>query len=236
METFGILYGVGVGPGSPDLLTLRAVDVLRGVEVILAPASPRNEHSLALSIAAPHLPENTAVERLDFPMTRDKEVLKAAWKVNAEKTAAILRSGRNAAFLTLGDPMIYSTFSYLMRTLERLHPDLPVKVVPGITSYQEAAAKTRTVLCEGGEDLLLLAGINDQAHLERALSMADSAVILKAYRNFSAIRGALAASGRDKGAVFASRLGLEGEVTRQGLDAVPDTPHYLSLILAAPQR
>ena len=232
----GVLYGIGVGPGAPDLITLRAVNALRSVRVILAAASPKNEHSLALSIAAPHLPEDVEILRLDFPMTRDRAVLEHAWAGNARAVAAVLRSGRDAAFLTLGDPLIYSTFGYLMRTLRALDPDLPVRVVPGITSYQEAAAKTRTVLCEGGENLLIVSGINDADRLGQALELADSAVILKAYRNFETITGALRAHGRLGQSRFASRLGLEGEITLRGLENAPEKPHYLSLILAPPRR
>ena len=232
----GTLYGIGVGPGSPDLLTLRAVDILRRVEVILAAASPRNEHSLALSIAAPHLPEGFFCERLDFPMTRDTAVLEEAWLRNAEITRRVLESGRNAAFLTLGDPLIYSTFGYLMRTLRRIAPELNVEVVPGITSYQEAAAKTRTILCEGGENLMVIPGINDAEALDKALETADSAVIMKAYRNAPVIRESLARAGKNGETLFASRLGLEGETTSQGLDHMPEKPHYLSLLLVPPLR
>ena len=232
----GTLYGIGVGPGAPDLITLRAVAALKSVSVILAAASPKNDDSLALSIAAPHLPEETQIVRLDFPMTLDTDALKAAWENNARITAEILRSGCDAAFLTLGDPLIYSTFGYLMRTLASFAPELPVRVIPGITSFQEAAAKTGTVLCEGEENLLVISGINDSERLEKALSLADSAVILKTYRNATAICRALAAAGRNGETRFASRLGLAGEMTVKGLDNIPEKPHYLSLILAPPAR
>lgn len=232
----GVLYGIGVGPGAPDLITLRAVKALQSVRVILAAASPKNEHSLALSIASPHLPEDAEVVRLDFPMTRDKAALASAWRVNAETVRDILNSGRDAAFLTLGDPLIYSTFGYLMRTLADLAPDLEVRVVPGITSYQEAAAVTRTILCESEENLLLISGINGQSRLEQALRLADSAVILKTYRNAGTISKVLEEADRQDSAIFASRLGLEGEITLRGLENVPEKPHYLSLVLAPPKR
>lgn len=232
----GTLYGIGVGPGSPDLLTLRAVEILRRVDVVLAAASPRNDHSLALEIARPHLPENVTVIRQDFPMTRDKAALREAWAENARLAAEILQSGRNAAFLTLGDPLIYSTFGYLMRTLNELHPGLAVEIVPGVTSFQAAAAATRTVLCEGEENLLLVAGINKSESLEQALAAADSAVILKAYRNAGAIYEALAKAGKNGETVFASRLGLAGEVTARGLENAPEKPSYLSLLLVPPVR
>ena len=234
--TPGMLYGVGVGPGSPDLLTLRAINVLRSVRVILAASSPGNDYSLALSIASPHLPEDVEVIRLDFPMTRDRAVLEASWNANAEIVADVLDSGRDAAFLTLGDPLIYSTFGYLMRTLHERRPSLPVSIVPGITSYQEAAAKTRTILCEGGENLLLIPGINNADTLGRALDVADSAIILKAYRNFGVIRDVLRQKNRSESCLFASRLGLDNEITIRGLEKAPENPHYLSLVLTPPDR
>ena len=174
--------------------------------------------------------------RLNFPMTRDQAVLEHAWEENAAITATHLRQGKNAVFLTLGDPLIYSTFGYLLRTLQATAPELRVEVIPGITSYQAAAAKSLTVLCEGSETLLLAPGINDGAALENALQHADSAVILKTYRNAQAIYTALRNTGRAETAVFASRLGLEGEHIAVGLDNAPATPTYLSLMLSPAVR
>lgn len=236
MNSYGTLYGIGVGPGSPELLTLRAVEVLCGVDIILAAASPRNEHSLALSIAAPHLPAGVQTLRLDFPMTRDKAELHKAWQNNARLVAGQLASGKSAAFLTLGDPLIYSTFGYLMQTLNREYPDMPVQVIPGITSFQEAAAKSRTILCEGDENLLIIAGINSPERLDQALAASDSAVILKVYKNSGAIYNALTRGGKNGETVFAARLGLDGELLLSGLDQAPEKPHYLSLLLAPPRR
>lgn len=232
----GTLYGIGVGPGAPDLITLRAVSVLKTVPVVLAAASPKNEQSLALSIARSHLSAQARVVRLDFPMTREQSVLERAWTENARTVAEVLLSGLDAAFLTLGDPLIYSTFGYLARTLRNMEPNLPISIVPGITSYQEAAARTGTVLCEGEENLLLLSGVNTAATLAKSLSLADSAVVLKAYRNRDGICEALETTGRSAEARFASKLGLEGEMTANGLENIPETPHYLSLILVPPDR
>lgn len=232
----GTLYGVGIGPGSPDLLTLRAVSILRSVSVILAAASPKNDDSLALSIASPHLPETCEVIRLDFPMTRNKDVLEAAWSKNARKVRDILNSGKNAAFITLGDPLTYSTFGYLMRAVLKAEPDLPVTIIPGITSYQEAAARTRTVLCEGEESLLLISGINSEDRLRQLLKTADNAVILKAYKNIAAIRDSLQETGRAEDCIFASRLGLNDEIIGHGSKSIPESPHYLSMLLAPARR
>lgn len=226
----GTLYGIGVGPGSPDLITLRAVSVLRKTRVVLAASSTKNDYSTALEIARPHLPENAEVVRLAFPMTNDAETLARAWDKNARIAAARLEEGADAVFLTLGDPMIYSTFGYLMRTLAALFPHIPVSIVPGITSFQAAAAETRTVLCEKSENFLLLPGVLDASSLRDNLAFADNAAILKAYKTLPLIRAALAGeTGRD--ALFVSRLGLAGE-TITPVDRAPESPNYLSLVLA----
>lgn len=227
---YGTLYGVGVGPGAPDLLTLRAVDVLSRVDVVLAPASPRNDYSLALESARPHVREGVELVRLDFPMTRDTDVLHEAWRVAAQRTAQILCSGRSAAFLTLGDPTIYSTFGYLSRRVREIAPEIPIEIVPGITSFQAAAARTHTTLCEGGESLLVLPGINGAERLAAGLRFSQNTVILKAYRNFPAIRQAVCDAGC-KRVVFASRIGLDNEQVTHDMDSVVETPHYLSLLL-----
>jgi len=228
----GILYGVGVGPGAPDLLTLRAVRVLGEVDVILAAASPRNDFSAALDTARPHLRPDVRVQRLEFPMTRDRAVLHEAWRVAAQTTRGVLESGQSAAFLTIGDPLVYSTFGYLMRTLGECAPHLRVEVVPGITSFQAAAARTRTVLCENGETLRIIPGINSRQSLEDSLHESDTAVILKAYRNLPAIAEALDATNRLDSCLLASHVEQPAENVRQGLGGLEGTPPYMSLILS----
>ena len=100
-----VLYAVGVGPGDPDLITLKAVKALNSSAVVFAAASTKNDYSLALSIAAPHMRPDTPVEHLGFPMTKDAAVLEAAWQANAQAVLQALDQGRDAAFITLGDPM-----------------------------------------------------------------------------------------------------------------------------------
>lgn len=228
---YGTLYGIGVGPGDPDLITLKAVKILQKVDVVLAAASSKNEASLALSIAAPHLRQGAEVLRLDFPMTRDQAVLDAAWRANADAVSAILAQGKSAAFLTLGDPLTYSTFGYLLRTLNGLLTEIAVEVVPGITSYQAAAAHTGRVLVESGESLAVVSGVAPEAELEAVLGVAQAAVILKAYKNMPAIRRVLDRLGLTKSSVFVTRLGHEGQQVIQSLDDVPEKPSYFSLIL-----
>lgn len=225
----GKLYAVGVGPGAPDLLTLRAVKILGSVPVILAAASSKNEASLAVSIARPHLNADARIIRLDFPMTRNKTLLKEAWGKAAGQTLAFLNEGCDCAFLTLGDPLIYSTFCYLMRTLKKLEPEIVMEAIPGITSFQAAAARALFPLCEGRQNLRIASGIGNEEDLLRELQSVDPCAILKVYRNYKAIRNALSDSGRLKSAILASFVEREGESIRpfQG----EEQPPYMSLIL-----
>ncbi|MDO9081758.1 MAG: precorrin-2 C(20)-methyltransferase [Humidesulfovibrio sp.] len=231
MTRYGTLYGIGVGPGDPELITLKAVHRLQKVDVVFAAASTKNEASLAQSIAAPHLRPGVEVIRLNFPMTRDQAVLAKAWRANADLVAGLLGQGKSAAFLTLGDPLTYSTFGYLLLTLNGLLAEIPVVVIPGITSYQAAAAFTGRVLAESGESLAVVSGVASEEELTRILSVADSAVILKAYKNLPAIRRVLTRLGLADSAVFVTRLGHEGQEVITDLANVPDTPSYFSLVL-----
>ena len=227
----GTLYGIGVGPGDPELVTLRAVRILGAADAVFAASSSKNDYSIAEAIVAPHLPAGRELTRLPFPMTRDPAALDAAWARNAEIMAETLAAGRDAAFITLGDPLLYSTFGYVLPLLRALLPELPVEVVPGITSFQAAAARTGQVLVESGENLLIASGVDEDGRLRQALETADNAVILKAYKSFPRLRALLAGLGLARGTTFVTRLGHEGEAVERDLDKAPERPHYLSLCL-----
>lgn len=227
----GTLYGIGVGPGDPELLPLKSARILSGVKTVFAARSTKNEDSLALSIARPHLAPEADVRTLGFPMTRDSEELNRAWEENARQVLDALELG-DAAFLTLGDTMTYSTFTYLMTAMRTLSPQVDIEAVPGITSYQTAAAMTLTPLVESGQTLALVPGIRDEADLEKLLDATDNAVILKAYRNLPRLRALVERKGRK--ATFATRLGLDGEHICDVREAA-DSPNYFSMLLVTHQ-
>ena len=231
MKNKGTLYGIGVGPGDPELITLKAVRALGEVDVIFAAASTKNDYSTAYGIASPHLRKDVRVIRLGFPMTKDKDALNAAWKANAEIVAEVLDRGENAAFLTLGDPLTYSTYGYLQRTLLDLNPDTRLRAIPGITSFHAAAARVGFVLAESSESVLITSGVSDKDRLEAQLDVADNAVILKAYKNFGEIRETLTRLRLDDKTVLVSRLGMDGESILTDIKDAPDQPHYFSLAL-----
>ncbi len=230
MTALGTLYGLGVGPGDPELLTLKAARILGVVAAVFAASSSKNDYSIAESIVAPHLPPGVSATKLPFPMTRDQSALNAAWEQNVAAMAKVLEAGRDAAFVTLGDPLLYSTFGYVLPRLRQRLPKLPVVIVPGITSFQAAAARTGRILAESGENLLVASGVDEDGRLRRALESADNAVILKAYRNFPRLRELLEDMGLSDATTFVTRLGHPGEAVHALRDA-PEKPHYLSLCL-----
>jgi precorrin-2/cobalt-factor-2 C20-methyltransferase len=229
----GTLYGIGVGPGDPDLLTLKAVKVLGQVNRVFAAASTKNDHSLALSIARPHIPETTPVELLHFPMTRERSETRRAWETNARRIVAELDAGRQAAFLTLGDSLTYSTFGYLMAYVKAAAPGAQILTVPGITSYQAAACRLNTTLVEGEGSLMVVSGSMGGDRLRALPDKPDTVVFLKAYRNLDDICTALEESGQYPYCVAVKNCGHPGEEIVKNLEALcRQKPDYWTLIIA----
>ncbi|SDB20349.1 precorrin-2/cobalt-factor-2 C20-methyltransferase [Desulfonatronum thiosulfatophilum] len=226
----GILYGIGVGPGDPDLITLAAVKALAVVDTVFAPASIKNDFSLALDIIRPHLREDVLIRRLDFPMTRDDEIRCRARMQNAQAVLEHLNTGRSAAFITLGDPLIYSTFGHLSRDMRKCDADVDIRIIPGITSYQASAARLGRTLVEGDECLAVTTGNAEPEQLDRLLNTADAVVILKPAKRFAILRKALRDKGLDKRARLVERCGLSGESVYSNLDNVPEQLSYFSLL------
>jgi len=228
----GTLYGIGVGPGDPELITLKAVKILRQVDVVFAAASTKNSYSLAMEIVAPHLKNGTPVVRLGFPMTRDKNTLNTAWEENAHKVMIPLKEGKDAAMITLGDPMTYSTFGYIMRIIREKAPEIPIKIIPGITSYHAGAAAAGRVLAEAEESFTVISGTLGAKKLKEIIAHTDTVVILKVYKNYKEIIDTLNHLDLAAGSVLISRCGLDGEEVirdlKEGLDIAPS---YLSLLL-----
>jgi precorrin-2/cobalt-factor-2 C20-methyltransferase len=190
-HNMGTLYGIGVGPGDPDLLTVKAVRVLQTVDTVFTAASTKNNYSLAVNIVRAHIPDHVAIQTLSFPMTQDEKNKQAAWNSHANTILETLKQGKTTAFLTLGDPMTYSTFGYLVKSIQAIAPEAPIVTIPGITSYQAAAARLNTPLVEGEESLLVVSGSKGGDHFRRLSAKPDSVVFLKAYRHVADICAAL---------------------------------------------
>ena len=194
----GKLIGIGVGPGDTELLTLKAARVLKSVPVVFSPKSSKEKESIALSIVRPVLEERKDYKRLMlvepiFPMIEDKDELEKIWSNAAEMIAQYLDSGRDVAFITLGDTSIFSTYSYVQK---KLFGRYEIETIPGITSFTACAAARNKALVEQNDILTIVPKIDDR--LENVLEYSDSVVLMKASRNTSDLEATIEAKNRPK--------------------------------------
>lgn len=230
----GTLYGIGVGPGDPELITLKAVNILRSVDVVIAPRRDKSEKSTALSIALPHLGERTEILELVFPMVYDETRLSEAWVKCQNTILELLRQGKQAAFLTLGDPMLYSTYIYVHRLLSKHGVNL--QTIPGITSFCAAGSRLDFSLAEGNDILSIVPATCSREKLTRILEASDNVVVMKVYKNTPEVIEQLNAHGLAEHAVMISKCGHPDEAIHQDIrNAANLKPTYLSTILARRQ-
>lgn len=228
----GTFFGIGVGPGDPELIPVKAVRILGEVDRLFTASSTRNDYSRAVDIARSHIPENIPIETLAFPMSRDQGVKERAWQQHAQRIAEVLESGQDAAFLTLGDPLTYSTYGYVIRHLHADWPHLPIVTIPGITSYQAAAAATNQPLVEGEESLLILSGVDGGKWLQHMPENPDNVVFLKAYRNVAGICRSLEEAGMDENSMAVANCSRNDEVVYKDLSVLQQQPpNYWTLII-----
>ncbi|MEK3903264.1 precorrin-2 C(20)-methyltransferase [Paenibacillus sp. FSL R7-0179] len=179
-RAIGTLYGVGVGPGDPELITLKACRLLRECPVIAYPATKKGGNSYAYEIIELHVdPQDKIMLGLVFPMTKDPELLAGGWTRTVELCWAELRQGRDVAFVTEGDPNLFSTFIHLSRLMQELHPGVPVVSVPGISSVLGAAAALEQPLADGNQRVGIIPATDDREALREALLHHDTVVFLK---------------------------------------------------------
>ncbi|MBF0102487.1 MAG: precorrin-2 C(20)-methyltransferase [Desulfobacterales bacterium] len=229
----GTLYGIGVGPGDPDLLTLKAIKILKRVNRVFTAASTKNTYSLAVNIAKPHLVETATIVLLPFPMTNDEVEKQDAWEINAKRIIDELHYGHDVAFLTLGDPMTYSTFGYIVKYIQAKAPHIHIETIPGITSYQAAAARINTPLVEGEEALLIVSGAKGGDHIRKHIGNVENVVLLKAYKYLEDIRLAFEESGFNKKCIAISHCGQDDEEIIEDIDALcQKKPDYWTLVIA----
>jgi precorrin-2/cobalt-factor-2 C20-methyltransferase len=233
-----VLTGVGVGPGDPALLTLGAVEVLRRADRIVAPTTDPLLPGRAESIVRAAI-SGLEVDRLVFDMSPDdrggQSTRAASHLAAARRLLPWLSDGEQVAFVTLGDPNVYSTFPSLVDALGQLGWSGEVRTVPGITAFQALAAATGTVLLDGTESLSLVTALDGVGGVEEALEIPDRAVIIyKGGRHMGAVARLLAEHDRLRGAVFGERLGLADQ--RVGpLEEIGDGPaSYLVTVVVPP--
>lgn len=231
----GRLIGVGVGPGDPGLVTVKALRALEAADAVFVPVGDTGEPGRAEAIVAHHLPGRDVV-RLAFAMTSDPEARQRSWETAGRAIAAALEGGRTAAFATIGDPNLYSTFTYLADTVRDLAPGVAVETVPGITAMQDLAARSGTVLAEGNESVALFPFTAGDGGLRRALEVFDTVVCYKGGRRLPEVLAAAREAGQLDGAVYGAHLGLEGEEVRPAAEMDGLQGPYLSTVIVPARR
>lgn len=219
-------YGVGVGPGEPELMTLKAIRLIRENQVIAVPGKNPKE-SAAYKIAVQNVPELADKELvpMELPMVRDRELLKKAHQKCAETVESYLDQGRNVVYITLGDPTVYSTFSYIQHHLEA--DGYSVALVSGVPSFCAAAARLNVPLAEWDEPLHIIPAVHTE---ENPLQNDGNYVLMKSAGRMKEVKEFLKQSHPSVYAV--ENCGMENEMCCYSAEEIPDNAGYFSLIIA----
>lgn len=216
------LYGIGVGPGDKELLTVKAVRIIQSCDVIVAPSAEENGDSIAIETAREYIKNGTEVVIKHFPMGKKDRVIKALEAY--EFIESRLREGKNVAFLTIGDPYVYSTYSHMLTHMR--DDGFEVETIPGITSFCAAASLVDKTLVVGNENLVIM-----PASKVKEITDEKFIVIMKVYKKEKEVLDVLEEKGFDY--VYASRVGREGQLVLKDREEILKVCDYMSLIIAS---
>lgn len=221
----GCLYSVGVGPGDPELMTLKAIRCIRKCPVIIIPSADKNSCT-AYKIALQEIPEIEEKECIAavMPMTKDREILQKSHEAAAEKVAAILSEGKDAAFLTIGDPTVYATPMYIHQRIAEMGFD--TRIISGVPSFCAAAGRMKKSLAEGREQIHIIPASYD---IEEALKLPGTRILMKAGKKMSRVKEILKQS--EDQIVMIENCGMENERVWTDVDSMPDCPGYYTLVI-----
>jgi len=230
----GTLYGIGVGPGDPELITVKGARILSRSRHIFVPKARTATESVALAIAGPFVSAEAEVTELIFPMETDREELARYWVQAARSVDAVLADGGDAVFLTLGDPFLYSTYIYLLREVRTLSPDTAIVTVPGIMAFGAAAALGEFAVGEGRKPVHILPGTDNLDAIRKSLQSGGTVVLMKIGKSLPAVLSAIEEAGLMDAGIFVSRAGMPDqrvEVNLNNLKNAGAEAGYLSIIL-----
>ncbi len=230
----GKVYGVGIGSGNPEYLTIRAYNILKEVDTIFTVISKNACDSVSKSVVEYVKPQGK-IELLIFSMAKNKEERERQVLENTNKILAELEQGKNIAFATLGDSMTYSTFGYIYEIIKTKHPDIEIEIVPGINSFSTLSAKSKKILVENRQTLHVIPAFKEEDIDSIEFPENSTTILLKTYRTRSALIKRLQ---KEKAEyphieiVYGEHLGLEGERLAYSLEEIETIPEtYLSMIM-----
>ncbi|MEK7313850.1 MAG: precorrin-2 C(20)-methyltransferase [Deltaproteobacteria bacterium] len=235
----GRFYGVGVGPGDPELITMKGFRVLKEADIIFAPRAKSKEDSLAREIVEKILGKEKEFVELEFPMIKDEEELAKRYLESAGLIIEKIKEGKQVAYLTIGDPLLYSTYAYLLNALGRIAPDLDVETIPGIPAYGAVAARFGYSLAEKDERICICPAPEEMEVLREIIKRNDTVVIMKVAKRLPEVIGLLRQMGLLDCAVFGGKVGLEGEKLVNGAAGpftISEKQGYLSTIIVRKRK
>ncbi len=229
----GIFYGIGAGPGDPELLTLKGKRILEKVDVVFYVSGRNTRESISKKVVDSVKLCKAEKINLLFSMEKKLEDRILSWEKNALIVAGEIKNGRDCAFVTLGDPLLYSTYTYLLRVLEKEVPGMKSITVPGITSFQTAASRINLPMVENDEVLSIIPAWKEGLLENDVIRYSDTVVFMKTYRHKEEIINVLDKNGFRGKRIYASRLCMKDEVLyRRDEDIKKSSEEYLSLIIA----
>ncbi|WP_206922080.1 precorrin-2 C(20)-methyltransferase [Alicyclobacillus suci] len=232
-QTTGTLYGVGVGPGDPELLTVKAFRLMQSSPVIAYPNKRMGGKSYALEIVEQYVnPAEKTMLGLVFPMTKDEDALRAAWQKTVDAVYEHLAGGRDVVFVTEGDPMLYSTFIHMARLMQQTHPEVQVVSVPGISSVNAAANRLGAPLADGDEAVAIIPARADMDAMRDALLHHDCVVFLKVAKVLDEMIGLLDELGLTEKAAVCTKVTSASERVWHDVRALKGASlNYLTLLV-----
>ena len=219
-----------MGPGDPELVTIKGLRALREADEVFVPVGDTGEVGRAEATVREYLDEGR-IRRLLFALSDDAEARERNWTGAGREVSEHLREGKTCAFATIGDPNVYSTFTYLARKVRETLPEVEVETVPGITAMQDLASRSGTVLLEGDERLALLPFTAGEEHLREALASFETVVCYKGGNRTREVLGVAEEAGRLGDAVYGARLGIADEEILPAADMAGREGTYLSTVI-----
>lgn len=230
----GILYGIGVGPGDPELLTLKGARLIKEADVIALPQKKEGMDIVALEIVKPVVDvSNKTLLPLNMPMTKDADVLEQAHSEAADKLIALLKDGKKVCFLTLGDPTVYSTYVYVHKKV--LQAGYQAQLVAGVTSFCAVAARLNIPLVEQEEMLHVVPGTYNDEN-DSYIDLPGTKIIMKSGKKIGKLKEQIAKRGLTKYAKMIECCGMSDEKVYEDFNEVSEDSHYFSVIILKEKR